>query len=348
MGTYEEDAKKQEENAKKQEKVKKYEENAKKYEADIEELKAKIRTYKAKHQKDNPIAVSNTIIALKRELVFTEIKLSNDYNAIYREGKKGTFEKLSDLQVDMQKDITSLQDDLMLARKKYIENHNVKMQKEFPLPPPKSKMGETVKEMANYNYILFQSIRELLTLQKKKISYCKNMNQYELSNAKKFRADLREKYGKSFDELFTLTETGMRYIGIEEKKRLLEVRKNLIEQGQKDFSDEGGRIIVKKPQTLQNICDKANRVNRYTRQLDEDIKEYRLIIDNDKEMRRAEEEYYKSGRYAQDQERERQEQERRQQEEDARYNLDNVIPDEGYRDEEGNIINLDDDDERDI
>lgn len=324
-----------------------YAENAKRYEADITELRAEIRTYKIAHRNDHPTVVRNAIIALKRELVLTEIKLSDDYNAMYRREKIDTFDKLSNLQGDLQKDITSLQEDLMEARKNYIENHNVKMQKEFPLPPPKSKMAGIVKEMANYNYILFQSMRELLTLQKKKISYCKNMNQYELSNAKKFRADLREEYAKSFDELFTLTETGMRYIGIEEKKRLLEVRKNLIEQGQKDFSDKGGKIIIKKPQTLQNICDKANRVTGYTRQLDKDIKEYRLIIDNDKAMKLAEEEYYKSGRYAQDQERERQEKERRQQEEDARYNLDNVIPDEGYRDEEGNIINHDDD-ERDI
>ena len=314
-----------------------YAENAKKYKQEMVLLKAEIDAYEAAHKRDGEKSIRNALIPLKRKLIKLELKLSDDYNAMYHKHGVNTYDDLTELQGTMRKDITSFQDDLMGMRKDYIEWHKGMMEEKYPEPLDYKTNIEKVKETANYQYLLFQNIREILVLQNKKLSYCKSMDQYEVRNAEKFQDKLRDKYSEDFNALFNLTVSGMKEVGLPEAKRLLEVRGNLIKQGQEDYSKKGGRLIVEKPSELRKICDKGNRVTSYKKKLNTEIETYTFIIEADKEIRQAEKEYHESGQYDADVL-------RAEQEEEARYDPDWVIPDEEYKTEEGNIIRDDDDD----
>jgi hypothetical protein len=63
-----------------------YAKNAQKYTEEMLLLSAKIDTYRAAHKKDNPKEVRNAVIPLERQLVETEIKISDDYYAMFRSG----------------------------------------------------------------------------------------------------------------------------------------------------------------------------------------------------------------------------------------------------------------------
>jgi hypothetical protein len=307
-----------------------YAKNAQKYHDEMLYLKAEIDTYLAKHRRDDPKVVRNALIPLKRKLVTVEKKLSDDYNAMYRREGINTFEKLTSLQRTMQKDITSLQDDLIGMRGDYIQWHAKEMERKYPEPLDYKQNVEKVKDETNYKYMLFKNIREILMWQNKKISYCKCMDQYEVSDARRLQEKIREKYSENFDDLFNHTLTEGKRIGIKEERKLLEVRRDLIQQGQDDYNKDGTSLIIEKPSTLKAICDKANRITGYKKNLNKEIETYTYIIERDEEMLRLEREYHESGKYDEDIR-------QRQQEEENRYNPDWVIPDEEYKDEAGNI-----------
>lgn len=318
-----------------------YAKNAQKYTEEMLLLSAKIDTYRAAHKKDNPKEVRNAVIPLERQLVETEIKISDDYYAMFRSGTN-TYEAREKIHKLLKKDIDTFLDDLTTMREDYIEWHEKWMAQKYKEPLSYEDRVAQAKELANYKYKLFQNTREMLKWQNRQINYCKAMNQDEVSKARKRQAKLRQDYANDFNDLFNFTVTGIKQVGIHEAKRLLEVRRGLIEQGQKDYKKDGTGVVVEKPSELQKICDKANRITGYKNKLNVEIGLYTFIIQSDEEIKKEEREYYESGKAAEDAR-------RLEQEEEARYNPDWVIPDEEYKDKEGNIIRAkEDDDERDI
>lgn len=318
-----------------------YAKNAQKYTEEMLLLSAKIDTYRAAHKKDNPKEVRNAVIPLERQLVETEIKISDDYYAMFRSGTN-TYEAREKIHKLLKKDIDTFLDDLTTMREDYIEWHEKWMAQKYKEPLSYEDRVAQAKELANYKYKLFQNTREMLKWQNRQINYCKAMNQDEVSKARKRQAKLRQDYANDFNDLFNFTVTGIKQVGIHEAKRLLEVRRGLIEQGQKDYKKDGTGVVVEKPSELQKICDKANRITGYKNKLNVEIGLYTFIIQSDEEIKKEEREYYESGKAAEDAR-------RLEQEEEARYSKDWVIPDEEYKDEEGNIIRAkEDDDERDI
>lgn len=318
-----------------------YAENASRNKHDIFLIRKDIDAYRAAHRGE---PVDKEIIDAKIDLVTAEIRLSNDYNAMFHKEGINTHDSLLKVQRDLQQDITSLQNDLMELRKLYKEERKKEMEEKYPEPLSFQGKIDKVVDMAEYQKWLFENIRLILLMQNKKISFCKNMDDYDYTTAKELQTKLRKQYSDSFDRLFEHTETTVKKFGISEgTKKILEIRKDLIEQGQRDYSTKGGRLIIEKPSELRKICDKGNRVTSYKKKLNTEIETYTFIIEADKEIRQAEKEYHESGQYDADVL-------RAEQEEEARYDPDWAIPDEGYKDEEGNIINpeRDDDDERDI
>lgn len=318
-----------------------YAENASRNKHDIFLIRKDIEAYRAAHRGE---PVDKEIIDAKIDLVTAEIRLSNDYNAMFHKEGINTHDSLLKVQRDLQQDITSLQNDLMELRKLYKEERKKEMEEKYPEPLSFQGKIDKVVDMAEYQKWLFENIRLILLMQNKKISFCKNMDDYDYTTAKELQTKLRKQYSDSFDRLFEHTETTVKKFGISEgTKKILEIRKDLIEQGQRDYSTKGGRLIIEKPSELRKICDKGNRVTSYKKKLNTEIETYTFIIEADKEIRQAEKEYHESGQYDADVL-------RAEQEEEARYDHDWAIPDEGYKDEEGNIINpeRDDDDERDI
>ena len=317
-----------------------YAENASRNRHDIFLIRQEIDAYKAAHPGE---PADKELIDAKIELVTTEIKLSNDYNAMFHREGVDTHDSLVRLQRKLQEDITSLQNDLMESRKIYKEENKKEMDEKYQEPLDfQSKIDKAV-DMAEYQKWLFENIRLILLMQNKKISFCKNMDDYEYTNAKELQTKLRKQYSDSFDRLFEHTETSVKKLGMNEgTKHILEIRKDLIEQGQRDYSTKGGRLIIEKPPKLKAICDKANTVRSYKKELDSDIERYQFMIEMEKEYAKEQEEYYKpGGKYEQDMaEAER--------EEAARYDEGWVIPDEGYKDPEGNIVYKEKDDEREI
>ena len=311
-----------------------YADNAEKYKAEIDRIKAEIDAYRLAHRRDDQRKVRNYLIPMERELIAIEIKLSNDYNAMHYKDKQETYEKLKGHQIMMQQDITRYQNDLLEMRKDYVEWFPKMLEEKYPKPRNDKANVEAIKETANCYFKLFHNAREILILQNKKISYCKNMNQYEVSEAKRLQERLRGYYAESFDRLFTYTETAIKEVGFREAKRLLEVRSDLIKHGQEDSLKNKG-IITEKPPKLKEICDKAKRVKGcYKKGLDEQIENYRIFIEREEEMQKAEAEYYEELKNSNVDE----EMELKQKEEENRYNSEWVIPDEEYKDEEGNII----------
>ncbi len=318
-----------------------YAKNAQKYTEEMLLLSAKIDTYRAAHKKDNPKEVRNAVIPLERQLVETEIKISDDYYAMFRNGTN-TYEAREKIHKLLKNDIDTFLNDLTTMREDYIEWHEKWMAQKYKEPLSYEDRVAQAKELANYKYKLFQNTREMLKWQNRQINYCKAMNQDEVSKARKRQAKLRQDYANDFNDLFNFTVTGIKQVGIHEAKRLLEVRRGLIEQGQKDYKKDGTGVVVEKPSELQKICDKANRITGYKNKLNVEIGLYTFIIQSDEEIKKEEREYYESGKAAEDAR-------RLEQEEEARYNPDWVIPDEEYKDKEGNIIRAqEDDDERDI
>lgn len=317
-----------------------YAENASRNKHDIFLIRKDIDAYRAAHRGE---PVDKEIIDAKIDLVTAEIRLSNDYNAMFHKEGINTHDSLLKVQRDLQQDITSVQNDLMELRKLYKEERKKEMEEKYPEPLSFQGKIDKVVDMAEYQKWLFENIRLILLMQNKKISFCKNMDDYDYTNAKELQTKLRKQYSDSFDRLFEHTETTVKKFGISEgTKKILEIRKDLIEQGQRDYSTKGGRLIIEKPSKLKVICDKANSVRGYKKELDSDIKRYQFMIEMEKEYAKEQEEYYKpGGKYEQDMaEAER--------EEAARYDEGWVIPDEEYKDEEGNIISHNEDDERDI
>lgn len=318
-----------------------YAKNAQKYTEEMLLLRAEIDAYRSAHRRDNPKEVRNSLIPLERKLVELEIKISDDYYAMYKQGID-TYEKRNSTHKLLKKDIDTFLEDLTTMREDYIVWHEGWMKQKFPEPLDYEGRVAQARELANYKFKLFQNTREMLKWQNKQISYCKTMNQDDVSRARKRQAKLRQDYETDFNDLFNFTVTGMKTVGMKEAIRLLEVRRGLIEQGQKDYKKDGTGVIIKKPSELQKICDKANRITGYKRKINVDIGLYTFILQQDEEMHREEKEYYESGKAAEDER-------RAEQEEAARYSKDWVIPDEEYKDEEGNIIRAkEDDDERDI
>ena len=316
-----------------------YAKNAQKYTEEMLLLRAEIDAYRAAHRHDNPKVVRNALIPLERQLVETEINISDDYYAMYKQGID-TYDRRNGIHKLMKKDIDIFIDDLTTMREDYIAWHKGMMEEKYPEPLGREQYIEKVKEMVNYQFRLFHNTREMLKWRNKQIRYCKNMNQDEVKKADKQRTELRKQYSEDFNTLFDLTE--LKKVGMGEAIKLLEVRKKLLETGQKDYKKDGSGLIIEKPSTLQKICDKANRITGYKNKLNTQIGLYTFVLQQDEEYAREEREYYESGKAAADER-------MAEQEEAARYNPDWVIPDEEYKDEEGNVIRAKvDDDERDI
>ena len=123
-----------------------YAENAKKYKQEMVLLKAEIDAYEAAHKRDGEKSIRNALIPLKRKLIKLELKLSDDYNAMYHKHGVNTYDDLTDLQGTMRKDITSFQNDLMGMRKDYIEWHKGMMEEKYPEPLDYKTNIEKVKE----------------------------------------------------------------------------------------------------------------------------------------------------------------------------------------------------------
>jgi hypothetical protein len=90
-----------------------YAENASRNRHDIFLIRQEIDAYKAAHPGE---PADKELIDAKIELVKTEIKLSNDYNAMFHREGVDTHDSLVRLQRKLQEDITSLQNDLMESR----------------------------------------------------------------------------------------------------------------------------------------------------------------------------------------------------------------------------------------
>ena len=93
------------------------------YEREMQDLKRRIATYRETHEYLDPLDVAYEIIYLKRDLITTEIKLSDVYNVMYRLREINTYEDMQKLQTNMYDDISSLQDDVMDARAEYSKRH---------------------------------------------------------------------------------------------------------------------------------------------------------------------------------------------------------------------------------
>lgn len=319
-----------------------YSKNASENRRDMKLLKEEITDLEIRYSGNMPDEIRDQLILRKKELIRIEIRLNNDYRAMHRHDGTDTYEVLNTLQDTMQKDITSFQNDLVTKRKSYVEWHQQEMERKFPEPLSRAARIDKINDMAEYQYQLFQNTRLMLVLQNKKISYCKRMSDDEIDTAKKLRTKLRNIYADDFNNLFILTVKAINLVGLEDAKNLLELRKTIIEQAQEE--DIKKETIIERPSELQKICDRRNSVLGYKKNLEGEIESYKEVIQFDEEVRAAEKAYYESGRYEADQR-------RAQQEEEQRYDPDWTIPDEGYKDPEGNIVNPEErrrDDEREI
>lgn len=316
-----------------------YSKNASDNRQDMRLLKDEITELEFKYQRHPSEELRDEIIGLKKDLILTEIRLNNDLRAMYRHDGTDTFDQLHRLQETMQKDITSFQNDLVEKRTAYMKWHQKEMERKYPEPLARTLRKDKIKDVADYGYQLFQNTRLMLVLQNQKLSYCKRMSDDEIDGAKRLQTKLRNMYAEDFNNLFRHTVNSINLVGIDGAKELLEIRKTIIEQAQEE--DIKKKIITERPSELQKICDKRNSVSSYKRGLEGEIRVYKDIIQFDAEARADEKAYYESGRYEEDQK-------RAQQEEEQRYDPGWVIPDEEYKDEEGNIISHNEDDERDI
>ena len=318
-----------------------YSKNASDNRKDMKLLKDEITKLEFKYQQHPSEELRDQIIDLKKDLIFTEIRLNNDLRAMYRHDGTDTFDQLDRLQETMQKDITSFQNDLVEKRNAYIEWSQKEMARKYPEPLSRAAKKEQIKDIANYQYELFQNARLLLALQNKKLNYCKRMSDADIERPLRLQTKLRKMYAEDFNNLFRHTVSSINLVGIEGAKELLEMRQTIIEQAQEE--DIKKKIIIERPSELQKICDRRNSVLGYKKNLEGEIESYKEVIQFDEEVRAAEKAYYESGQFERDKARE-------QEEERKRYDPEWNIPDEGYKDEDGNIVNLerDDDDERDI
>ncbi len=305
-----------------------YSKNASENRRDIKLLREEITEYELENKRGIPEEIRDKLIELKSQLVLTEVRLNNDLRGMYREGID-TYDELERLQRTMLKDITSFQDDLITKRGNYMEWHQKEMERKYPGPLNRAARREQIKDSANYQYELFQNTRLTLTLQCRKLSYCKCMSDSDRDIARRLQTKLRTMYENDFNSLFRHTVNALNLVGIEDAKDLLEIRKTIIEQAQDE--DLKKEIIIERPLELQKICDRRNSVLNYKRGIEGEIRVYKEIIQFDAEVRAAEKAYYESGKFEEDQERARQE-------EEQRYAPGWVIPDEEYMDEEGNII----------
>ncbi len=326
-------------------KLDRYTNYAEQYKAKIRKIREQIKAYEDENSYRTEVEKRQHLISLRRDLIKSEIQLNGNYYGIYKEGGYNTQEGIKKLQKQIYEDISLLQNDLCDNRTEMTTRYNA-IQKNAPYD---LKTTSGIKKEIIYRKTLYTNTRELLYWQDKKIKYAKCMNDSESYIAKDYQNKLRSEYAKEFDILFNLTIRGINTVTQDDKLRLwdleledlkdvkefMQQRSELIGQGQIDSSKKGGQLILEKPKTLQNICDKANRVTGYKRNIEEYIEQVEEKI----EFTIAEQELYNA---------EQRLGQIKEEEEKNRYNPDWVIPDEEFVDEEGYIqkYNDIDDEER--